>query len=293
MQYPNELRKLKAHMSSDLWEVLAENGCMIAGGAVTSVFTNKEINDVDVYFPSAEAFTKVVAEVYGTYTHGLESEFGLGYTEARGMHVTKKSLLILSDSYDVQFIGYSFYPTAPDIFKAFDYTINMGACYMYDGRFSLHEDFLKHNAQRYLHFNPDTLYPLISVLRSSKYRERGYTISKAQMLRALLAVNKKNIDSWEKLIDELGGMYGVAPEEIFDTTKEFSLELAIATLDNFEIRDKIITNNPTVDDVVLAMPGSFTQEFVQKRHAYFDKHKWQTNPYKPKEPKQGNDFVFE
>lgn len=288
MQYPNELRKLKAQMSDDLWEVLAENGCMIAGGAVTSVFTNKEINDIDVYFPSKEAFTKVVGEIYGRYTHGLEGEYCLGYSDARGMHVTKKSLLIMSEGHDVQFIGYAFYPTARDIFKAFDYTINMGACYMYDGRFSLHDEFLKHNAQRYLHFNPATLYPLISILRANKYRERGYTISKSQMLRGLLAVNKKDINSWDKLIDELGGMYGVAPEEIFDTTKEFSFDLAIETLDKFEIRDKIITNNPTVDDVVLAMPDSFTQEFVQKRKGYFEKHSWVTNPYILKEKNSGN-----
>lgn len=293
MQYPNELRKLKAQMSPELWEVLADNGCMIAGGAVTSVFTNKEINDIDVYFPSVEAFTKVVGEVYGTYTHGLDSTFDLSYTDARGMHVTKKSLLILSESNDVQFIGYAFYPTAQDIFKAFDYTINMGACYMYDGRFSLHDDFLKHNSQRYLHFNPATLYPLISILRANKYRERGYTISKAQMLRGLLAVNKKNIDSWDKLIDELGGMYGVAPEKIFDITKEFSLDTAIEALNNFEIRDTIIANNPSVDDIILAMPGSFTQDFVQKRKDYFDKHPYMTNPYKPKEKSKGTDFVFE
>ena len=35
-------------------------GAFAAGGAVTSVFTNRDINDVDVYFKSREAFEYAV-----------------------------------------------------------------------------------------------------------------------------------------------------------------------------------------------------------------------------------------
>lgn len=109
--------------------------------------------------------------------------------------------------------------------------------------FTCHPDFLKHNAQRYLGFSEKTRYPLVSALRVQKYKERGYDISKGQMLKLLLAVNAKNIDSWEVLLDELGSMYGLKPDEIFDTSKEFSLESAMEQLDKvFTIPNKMYKN---------------------------------------------------
>ena len=244
--YKQELAQIKKLVSANLWELLADQGCMIAGGAVTSVFTNKPVNDIDVYFPSQEAFTKVV------------TDFDIGFGDAHVLHVTKKALLLRSEQQDVQLIGYQFYKNATEIFDAFDFSINMAALCMKTEEFSMKNTFMKHNAQKYLHFNPKTTYPLISALRVNKYRERGYTISKSQMLRVLLAINLKQIDSWEKLIDELGGMYGTPPEEIFDTTKPFDLVYAMEALDNFEITDIIKPKQPTLDEIVLTMPGSFT-----------------------------------
>jgi hypothetical protein len=37
----------------------------------------------------------------------------------------------------------------------------------------LHEDFLKHNSQRILKFNPTTDFPIISALRVQKYEDKG------------------------------------------------------------------------------------------------------------------------
>ena len=279
--YKQELAQIKKLVSANLWELLADQGCMIAGGALTSVFTNKPVNDIDVYFPSQEAFTKVVTEIYGRSEHTIVTDFDIDFDfgDAHVLHVTKKALLLQSEQQDVQLIGYQFYKNATEIFDAFDFSINMAALCMKTEEFSMKNTFMKHNAQKYLHFNPKTTYPLISALRVNKYRERGYTISKSQMLRVLLAINLKQIDSWEKLIDELGGMYGTPPEEIFDTTKPFDLVYAMEALDNFEIKDTIIANRPTVDDVILTMSDSFVPEFIEKRKAYFNDRNWRKNPY--------------
>ena len=291
--YKQELAQIKKLVSTELWELLADQGCMIAGGAVTSVFTNKPVNDIDVYFPSQEAFTKVVTEIYGRSEHTIITDFDIGFGDAHVLHVTKKALLLQSEQQDVQLIGYQFYKNATEIFDAFDFSINMAALYMKTEEFSMKDTFMKHNAQKYLHFNPKTTYPLISALRVNKYRERGYTISKSQMLRVLLAINLKQIDSWEKLIDELGGMYGTPPEEIFDTTKPFDLVYAMEALDNFEIKDIIKPNQPTLDEIVLTMPGSFTAEFVEKRKAYFKTVSWRDNPYEPKCEPANDAFKFD
>lgn len=259
--YQSEINKIKAIVGHDLYNFLAEQGCYIAGGALTSVFTNAEINDVDIYFPSKEAFTQVMRAIYDV--DGERDDFS--YADAIVQHVSNKAVLVKANSgnSDVQFIAHKFYENALDIFKDFDFSINMAAIDMKSGNFVSTPYFFKHLGQRYLHVNTNTSYPLISTLRVDKYRKRGYNISKAQLLRLLLAVNAKEIDSWEKLADELGGMYGTAPEEIFDYSQPFSLQLAIDKLDNFEISDKLHTNCPEYEDVVKKLHFAFTQDEVR------------------------------
>lgn len=132
---------------------------------------------------------------------------------------------------DVQLIIYKFFPTIKDIFNDYDFTVNMGALDCKTETLELHENFLKHNSQKYLHFHTGTAYPIISALRVQKYVDKGYTISKSQMLRLLITISQLNIDSWETLKDNIGGMYGLNMDEVFPETEEFSIEKAISVLD--------------------------------------------------------------
>src|SRR5690606_10611694 len=113
-------------------------------------------------------------------------------------------------------IVYKFFETPEDVFNAFDFSVNMGAYDFKERNFVLDSRFLRHNAQRYLEVNTNTDYPLISVLRVDKYREKGYRISKPQMLALLMAVSSLKLDSWEQAQDQFSGMYGVDPDKLFD-----------------------------------------------------------------------------
>ena len=262
--YSNELNRLKKGIPSELWELLTDRGCIIAGGAITSMFTNSEVNDYDIYFRSKEDFTKVFQEVYcDWYDKYKDCEYGLWFRGGIASVVTKKALLMFNGESKIQFIVNDFYETPEQIFEHFDFTVCMGALVMKDEQFIFHNDFMKHNAQKYLSFNPKTLYPLVSALRVSKYNNKGYSISKAQMLRVLLAVNAKNIDSWEKLIDELGGMYGTPPEEIFDTSKEFDIHEAIETLESVVITEKMLPNcSQGAKEIASIIRHAFTDEYL-------------------------------
>lgn len=262
-EFKKEENKLLC-FSDDLAYLLERNGCWIAGGAVTSVFTGKEINDIDVYFPSKEAFSNVMAEIYD----GNEVSFG----DAHVCHCTDKSILIQSSGQDVQFIVFKFFDSVEDIFASFDFTAVMGAYSFADEKFHLHPDFMRHNAQRFLSFNNGTDYPLISMLRVDKYRERVYTTSKQEMLKIGFAVANKNFDSWDKVIDEVGSMYGLNPDEIFDTTKPFSLDETITQLDNLFIPKHYKNIDPPGDMVALAkrMPDKVTQSVLDYAEAYKD-----------------------
>jgi len=259
--YPKEAKKLQI-FSEDLWDILAENGCWIAGGAITSVFTNKEINDVDVYFPSKEAFCNVMAQVYGVSWSGGGD---LSFRDCIVQHVTNKSILILSNSAKVQFIVFRFFEDVQQIFDSFDFTAVMGAYDMKNKQFIFHPEFLKHNAQRFLSFNAGTAYPLISMLRVDKYRTRGYSTSKQEMLKIGMAIANKNFDSWDKVIDEVGSMYGIDPKKVFDTSKPFSLDEAISQMDNILLPEKFIELNCVTDFFKLAemMPDKLSESVLQ------------------------------
>lgn len=191
---PNYASEIKALHSA----AFLPKGAIIAGGAVTSVFTNKPINDVDVYFKSQAHFEGAI-----------ESAYEDGYWCA---DVSKRSVTFKDGDTIIQYMHFDFFPTANDIFKAFDFTVCMGA-YDYEAReMVLHPDFLKHNSQRFLRFNPGTNFPLASATRVIKYQDRGYTIGKGDILKIALACRKVDINSWADLKDQIGGAYGYKVE---------------------------------------------------------------------------------
>ncbi|MGM4911470.1 hypothetical protein [Rhizobium sp. 768_B6_N1_8] len=191
-------------------------GAFAAGGAVTSIFTNRDINDVDVYFKSREAFDYAVAQAY---------EDGWWCVAATKRAVT------FSDhgGTPVQFMHFDFFPTAQDIFAAFDFTVVMGALDFDTDEFVFHDDFLKHNSQRFLRFHPGTRFPLASATRVLKYQDRGYTIGKGDILKIALASRKVKIDTWEELKDQIGGAYG-EKVVLVGEHQAFSLDAAIEAL---------------------------------------------------------------
>ena len=222
MLYSNELNKLKGLVSKRTWELLKSYNAVIAGGAITSVFCNRDVNDLDIYLQNENDFFEFISELYSS------SDFTL-----IGANMTNRSILFRDKEtkQDVQLIVYKFFPEVSDIFDDYDFTVNMGALSLLDEQFHFHADFFKHNSQRYLQFHTGTTYPLISALRVQKYKDKGYTISKAQMLRLLLTISKLEINSWDDIKDHCGGFYGLNMDEVFPEDKEFSLELAIETLD--------------------------------------------------------------
>lgn len=265
--YEKELKKLKSFMNTDLWGLLQDQGCIIAGGAITSMFTNKEVNDIDVYFPSKEAFTKVMQELIDLRyrsNYKYDKEYGLTYIDGMITIVTNKAVMLLSEGTKVQFIVHKFYQTAEEVFQDFDFTVCMGALEMKGDTWKFHEDFFKHNSQRFIQFNENTSYPLISALRIAKYKDKGYSISKAQFMKVMIAINAKNISNWETLMEELGGMYGTPPEQIFDTSATFDLAYAMQKLDDVVITEKMQAQQwYSLDEIVKKIPKAFTDEVVK------------------------------
>lgn len=213
-------------------------GAMIAGGALTSIFTGQPINDVDMYFKSREDFMRAVEVAYDRNLWCV--------------HASDRQVSFAHGDDIIQLMHFDWFPDAHAVFDAFDFTVCMAAYDIDTESFVFHEDFLKHASQRYLKFHSGTRFPFGTLLRTIKYRERGYTLGKGDLLRIALCCHRVPLESWEDLASAIGGQYG---ERVSLSTDEpFSIQAAIDVLANGEF---------TVKAVPEAMPGSADELLVK------------------------------
>lgn len=233
-KYIAEKKKLKALLKDEVWELLKHHKVFIAGGAITSLFTNREVNDIDVYFRDEESLFRALAAVWQEDSY-FEIEIEPYALVFNG--VSQRTFMLKDNEQEVQFMSFKYFPKVEDIFNTFDFTCCMGAYDCELEEFVFHPEFLQHNSQRYLKFNPGTAYPIMSLMRVDKYREKGYNISKAELLRVLSACIALKIESWKDVKEHCGGMYGYDMDEAFDEDKEFSLEEFSSQLSDIQERD--------------------------------------------------------
>lgn len=299
-EYQREYNILKAILPLGVYEILQALNVKVAGGTLTSLFSNREVNDIDLYFPSWENMETFIACMYDYqlrkgerdlqpdtdgwtdvkrgyyYLNGLSSgePFAIGHKKPEKKNVlTLQQLLKIAEDFDpddwqlkaeyisdnerkvtpiknigmtdksimfsgadsnpvMQCICFDTFATTQEIFDKFDYTINMGAFNFAEEVWEFDKRFMKHIAQKVLVLNPNTDYPIISMLRSDKYRARGYTISRRETMKLGVACSGLEIETWEDAKAHLSGMYGTNVEQLFNETKPFSFELLFDKLDS-------------------------------------------------------------
>jgi hypothetical protein len=218
-----ERNKLYAYLGEELVSALKHHKAIVAGGTITSLFCNREINDIDVYFKDEESALGFISEIWKNGRHVVSH--------------TKKATQLMHGEVNVQIIHFQYFTKPEEIFNTFDFTSCMG-CYDFSTeQFTLHPDFLKHNSQRILKFNSETAYPIVSLLRVQKYENKGYTISKPEFIRIILTCMNLNINTYDELKEQLGGMYGINYDKLFEDVKdeEFDLQAAIDKIANIAL----------------------------------------------------------
>lgn len=239
---------LKNKIHPDIWEQLENHSCYIAGGAITSIFTGNSINDFDIYFRSRRDYYEFFTNLYNTITLVYCSHNALSFIVNDGDDESKNTV------YQAVCTGY--YENAEEIFNDFDYTINMGAYDCRTGEFVFDDRFMIDNARRALVFNPNTKYPVASALRMSKYKDRGYAISKSNILKIAFTIAKQNITTWEEFEGNIGGAYGEIVHINIDHNTPFDLDTAMSLLSDEmyitsqdEVRQNFITGRRILDKV--------------------------------------------
>lgn len=223
-------------------DINKKGGFFIAGGFFTSLVTRKEINDVDIFFTNKESISEFIK--------WMKDE------EAWCSFISEKSLNYCYKDYKIQLIHYDYYENLSEVFSSFDFTINMAGWDSRTDEIETDENFLVHNSQRYLQFNPKTKFPLISALRVQKMTQRGYYIPKNQFVKIMLAVSQLKLEGWEDFKGHCGSLYGlnyVTNEIIGD--KEFNIENALEVIENTSFEGHNVMEfhiDPRVVDFVLS-----------------------------------------
>ena len=268
------VKELKKQIPQNTWDFLKAHKCMLVGGALTSILTKKDINDFDIYFKDQDSFVLSLMDVRGIKDNlPLEEypedvEINQQYLESYDFHYlchTEKSVTFKPKLSEVvfQFIHQNFYNSVEEVFNDFDFTINMIGYDFEIDEVVVHPEAMLHLAQRILVSNSGTKYPLISVLRVNKYQERGYKISKKEMVKLLLAVSKLDFNSYEDVGKHIGGLYGTLNvAEVFDTTKEFSIDEVIEQLSELDF-DAL---NSVKTDVRSAMFDDALEQIILGEH---------------------------
>ena len=240
------VKELKKHIPQNTWDFLKAHKCMLVGGALTSILTKKDINDFDIYFKDINSFVLSLMDVRGIKDklpldeYPEDVEINQQYLDSYDFHYlchTEKSVTFKPKYTEAafQFIHQNFYKNVEEVFNDFDFTINMVGYDFELDEVVVHPEAMLHLSQRILVTNSGTKYPLISVIRVNKYQDRGYKISKKEMVKLLLAVSKLEFNSYEDVGKHIGGLYGALNvAEVFDTTKEFSVDEVIEQLSELD-----------------------------------------------------------
>jgi len=260
------VKELKKHIPQNTWDFLTAHKCMLVGGALTSILTKKDINDFDIYFKDRDSFVLSLMDIrgikdkldLGEYSEDLD--INLQYLDSYEFHYlchTEKSATFRHKHTKAvyQLIHQNFYNSVEEVFNDFDFTINMVGYDFELDEVVVHPEAMLHLSQRILATNSGTKYPLISVLRVNKYQDRGYTISKKEMVKLLLAVSKLEFNSYDDVGKHVGGLYGTLNvAKVFDTTKEFSIDEVIEQLSelDFDALNSVNTDvrSETFDDAL-------------------------------------------
>lgn len=192
--------------------VLPRGNYFIAGGACTSVFSNKSINDLDIYFRSEEDLNYMINNVMtetdsdGSYLYTLLGETQNALTYKRG-----DSLIQLIKKY--------FLPPE-QLIEKYDFTMCQCAYDVTEDKFIMGKDFLYDLAKRNLRFTGNTEYPIASLYRMKKFLSRGFTISAIDIIALALSINNLHIETFKGLKEQLDGIDTMLLKDITDAFLE-------------------------------------------------------------------------
>lgn len=211
MEYQGSI--YESHFCVTSW--LKTQKAILAGGTICSVFTDRQVNDLDFYFKDYETCLKA-------------RDFFVDVLNYKQVSMTDNAITLIRRNrnvYQTIQIITRFVSEDPAVILAkFDFTIVQGAYCFSDDKFHLGHRFLLDNTERRLVYSNQSEYPICALIRTKKYVERGYKLTNGAAVAIALAVHRLKIETYRDLKEQLLGIDTQAFEEVtkgFDETKKF------------------------------------------------------------------------
>jgi len=172
-------------------------GLMICGGAINSLFTNSEVNDLDFYMtdPSKQKEIEAFFQEYFPIA-GFKSNNAITYRRKSSSSNKVWTIQLIT-----RFTGH-----AQTIFDWFDFTITHGAYDFHSQTFEFGDRFFADLSKRKLVYSGKSQYPICAMYRTTKYVARGFKLSGATVMHIALSIVQLKIENYKQLKEQLMGI---------------------------------------------------------------------------------------
>jgi len=195
----------------------------VAGGALTSVFLNTTVIDLDIFFIHEDHYN----EFKRAHNHSFNRKNLICQTDC-------------ADSYNINGIRVQLikriYGKPCEVIGRFDYTICMAAYLPMSGEIILGNNFLYHLSGKELHYHIGE-YPLASLWRAKKYLKKGFNFPAVEIIKLALTINNLNIKDYKELKEQLEGIDTLFLMDLTNALlkqgkKEFEFKKALVFMEN-------------------------------------------------------------
>jgi hypothetical protein len=187
--------------------LLEKYNMIIAGGAITSIFSDYPIKDLDVYPRNPEYLSSFKKEFIELIKSKGNAGDGSKHTSGNAETFLYKKIVVQAISKMADCVTVQNPERSPeDILRKFDWTVCMGAFDFKTHEFILYDKFLADLAMRRLIFNCNTDYPICSLHRLTKYEKKGFHIQAGEIVKLSLCIAKLEMNSYADLKDQLMGI---------------------------------------------------------------------------------------
>jgi hypothetical protein len=227
MNFAYERKKIKEGIGPEVFDSFKNIDCFLAGGAMTSIYNNKPVEDYDIYCKTNKDAFKVIRV--------LERE------RFNCLAKTNRSVLFCQGQEEnkilVNVIYFNYFNNLQEVFNLFDFTVCMGGYDFKHNSFDFHSAFFRDNLLKNLFYSNNSKYPIGALVRVGKYKNKGFDISKKELLKIALHCSGLEINNIEELEDQVGTIYGCTLSSFIDTNKPFDVKDVISRLDEIEDQD--------------------------------------------------------
>lgn len=209
-----------------------ELNIIVAGGAITSLAENTPVHDYDVYLTDEKLAVKLInyyrrklhpedKDVHYADLAVLKKSLPNGRVEAKGEYsptfVTENSITLTNKIQIItRYIGSPAY-----ILSNFDFQHTLA--YWFRGKIKLPAATLLALIRKELVY-VNSKYPIASLFRVLKFTERGYSISREEMLKIILHISTLDLKNPEVLEDQLKGVYIGGVSKALETLQKYKKE---------------------------------------------------------------------